>query len=526
MQNLTFNILSTDFPSFSEVTVADTFQASTEIFHDKGLYSTLIFGEKGSEDRLSMEGHVNLHTTLIHPEVFNLIERASRFYIDILSGNKYGKFDPETKLFEPASALDGGTGFAFFMKYLNKLTLRDTGSGQRSRTINFLDKNRKRLAVDKLLVVPAAFRDYATDEDGRPAEHEINDLYRSMIHQSNLIPVGAGDDPAFDPLRYKMQLKFGEISATIDDILFGKKKEINQKVASRSIHGGTANVASGMVQSELNIDGPNFYGINDAAVGLFQTAKGTISRLPHYVKNGFMREVMPGEEADFQVVDPKTLQSKRVGYQYKLYDKYMSRAGLNSLINTLKQPQNYYAPLMIGEDYVSLYYDGPEEFMVLSDITLLPEHLDKKHVRPMNHMDFLYLNILPYYDEIFATVTRYPVLNIGGVYPAQVKMKTTVNGSLKYEIDPFGNRTGRVSPRHPNIKADIFMGVSVNPSHLDSMGLDFDGDVLGVNFVETEEAINEIRSAFKTAAYYRDVSGEIIYSVSNKYSDKMFAWTK
>ena len=56
--------------------------------------------------------------------------------------------------------------------------------------------------------------------------------------------------------------------------------------------------------------------------------------------------------------------------------------------------------------------------------------------------------------------------------------------------------------------------------------MDFDGDTGSKNLVHTEEAKEEIRATFRKAAYYRGVSGGVLYTTANPFSDKVFEWSK
>lgn len=473
MEKLNFKILNTDaMPKQMQVSVADTFISSTEEFHPEGLYSPVIFGQKGSRERNSYEGYIDLKLPVVHPEIFSMIEKSSRLYLDVMAGTKYAVFDKKTNTLEPSSMEDGETGYRFFMSVLPKLTLKKTGSLARNRAIKGLDKSRKQLTFTKLLVAPAGLREYSIDEDGRAVEDEINDLYRSLIHNSNLIPSGTANDSTFDRLRWRIQLKVDEISKYINSILYGKKKWINQKVAGRSILGGTRNIATGLTQQSPDLSGDSFIGPNQALCGLYQVSKGTVIRFTHHAMRGFMTKVMPGEGIDFRVVNPETLKSTTVEFGFKLYEKFMTGEGINDILNTLEQYENFDSPVMIGDYYAGLVYEDANEYCYFYDIDELGDKLDKSNVRPMTYMDYAYMHVLQYSDEMYATVTRYPCVNVGGIYPVKVELKVTSIDLRKHEITPSGERTGRLSKRHPVKGAGFYSGVGVNMAHYDSLGLD------------------------------------------------------
>ena len=527
MEKLNFKILNTDkMPPQMQVSVADTFISSTEEFHPQGLYSPTIFGQKGSKERNTYEGFIDLKLPVLHPEIFAMIEKSSRLYLDVMAGTKYAIFDKKTNTLEPASIEDGETGYQFFMSVLPKLTLKDTGSLARSRTIKGLDKSRKNLTFTKLLVGPAGLREYSIDEDGRAVEDEINDLYRSLIHSSNLIPSATATDTTFDRLRWRIQLKLDELNKYVNSVVYGKKKWINQKVAGRSILGGTRNIATGLTQQSPDLDSKNFIGPNQAMVGLYQVAKGTVIRFTHFARTGIMTRVMPGDGIDFNVINPETLQRTSMEFGYKLYEKFMTGEGINDILNTLEQYENFDKPVMIGDFYAALVYDSPTEYCYFTDLDEFSTSLDRKYVRPMTYMDYVYMHVLEYADNMYATTTRYPCVNVGGIYPVKVELKVTSIDVRKYEIDPSGERTGRIAERHPIPNKGYYSGVGVNMAHYAALALDFDGDTLSLNFISTNEAVKEIQDIFKTAAYYQNGVGNVQFSMSNSFTERVFSWSK
>lgn len=57
------------------VTSHSVYEPSTQLFHPDGLFSEVIFGQMGSNDRLIRRGYIDLHTTLINPHLYKQIMR-------------------------------------------------------------------------------------------------------------------------------------------------------------------------------------------------------------------------------------------------------------------------------------------------------------------------------------------------------------------------------------------------------------------------------------------------------------------
>ena len=63
-------------------------------------------------------------------------------------------------------------------------------------------------------------------------------------------------------------------------------------------------------------------------------------------------------------------------------------------------------------------------------------------------------------------------------------------------------------------------------AHYAALALDFDGDTLSLNFISTNEAVKEIQDIFKTAAYYQNGVGNVQFSMSNSFTERVFSWSK
>jgi hypothetical protein len=102
-------------------------------------------------------------------------------------GKAYAKWNPELSDFEPASEVDGQTGFSFFIQHWKDIKFRHNRSGARSLRIKAIEKFRDVALTDKIIVIPAGLRDLHVDENGRTSEDEINSLYRRLLIVANTI---------------------------------------------------------------------------------------------------------------------------------------------------------------------------------------------------------------------------------------------------------------------------------------------------------------------------------------------------
>jgi hypothetical protein len=514
------NITPGKLSLIGEVKVTDIFIPLTKNFHPDGLFSTDIFGVQGSPDRMKNYGYIDLHTDLIHPLVYGMLVKARALYGEILAGRKYAVFNKKTKMFEEVDIDLGQTGYSFFMEHIHEVEVEDTGSVTRRKLIKMLEKYRKRLTIRNFIVLPAGLRDYRVDRSGKPSEDEINPLYRKLLANSLLLPEkGNKKVKVFDELKHTQQLAIQDIDLYISEILYGKKKFINKKWSDRSIFSGTRNVLTSHVPSGKHANDKSMLDMNGAHCGLFQLSKGNPHQLSYGLRNGFLSKVFPAENMDMNLTNIRTRKQAQVSYNYKLFDKFMSGSGITKLLDTYGIRGNRDLELVFGDYYIGLIYDGPDEYMLFQDIDLLPDRLDTKYVRPLTLNDIIYTSMVSLAEDMYALITRYPVLQKGGIYPVKVTLKTTIDSVKKYELDDFGNRTGFIALQYPVIKSGYFDSVSVHATHLGQMGADFDGDTVSLNFLFSKESKKEISALFDKAVYYKNPEGGLLFEEETTYSE-------
>ena len=153
--NIALLILSPEnLKGLQQVKVLDIFDTNKNL-HPEGLFSPEIFGKVGDERRNRMYGYIDLKVNIFHPTIFKAIVDLKELYGSIMAGTAYATFNEETKDFEPASMLEGETGFAFFLKHFPKLVFEERKSTSREFSIKLVNKNRNQCLMNKLIVMPA-----------------------------------------------------------------------------------------------------------------------------------------------------------------------------------------------------------------------------------------------------------------------------------------------------------------------------------------------------------------------------------
>ena len=492
----------------------DRTEGATDNFHPDGLFSTEIFGRVGDESRDETFSYIPLKTKILHPVIYQRLERLKRLYIGILSGREYAIWDEAQKDFLPADETTGETGFEFFMSHWKELQFPEGSSEIRKQRVKLMDKYRDEAVIDNVLVMPAGLRDAEIDNLNRIQEHEINEHYRRLIGISNTISKGSNaNSPVFNTARHAQQMAFNEIYNTIEQMLTGKKGFIQGKWGSRRIINGTGNVISAMDISTPSLDADNYPGPDDTVLGLWQVSRGALPITIHRLQSGILANVFGDVEGSVRLIDTKTLKAELVQASAQTYDRWTSTEGLEKVVNLQSMIELRAKPVTVEGRYLALVYKPKSEmvFKVFYDIEELPEGFDKKDVHPITYEELIYLSNYRNWNDLRVVSTRYPVTGEESSYVSRVFLRTTVRSESRVELDanweplPEQGNTAKVYPVFdPESYIDSAM---VHPYRLAGLGGDYDGDTISNNILYTREAIDQVDRHLTSREAHVDPSG-------------------
>lgn len=505
------------------VTSLDIFDGMSKDFHPNGLYSIPLFGKQGDEQRLDAFSYIDMRTEVLHPYVFKEMISIKRFYKEILSGESYAQWDAKRKDFVRSNEIKGKTGYGFFMSKWREINFGTSKSYQRQKTIRLLNDYRDKAPVRYLMVLPAGMRDI-TVEEGKTSEDDINNHYRKAITLANTI-IGTEEsrnDPMNDMSRWGLQLAFNEVFNTIFKMLKGKKSFPLAKWASRRIHYGTANVISSKEMSCSDLDSPGRVDPRVTFCGLYQSLLGNRTKSIYSILNGFLESVFDSDNREATVVDSKTLKSKRVSLNYKWVDKWRTVEGINKLLNSYENEKMRHDSVKLGKDYIGLIYDFNDDVKLFNGIDTLPEHIcgsekmaqsliEDKRIRPVTYTELFYLLTAASFEDVYGTVTRYPIAGFGSIYISRVVTKTTTTSFVKRVLNSHwaaDDSPGSVVTQFPDtLNRGYFLNtMQPDASRLSALVADFDGDRCSLNFLHTDEGLAAARKQLNTLESFIDPS--------------------
>lgn len=150
---------------------------------DDGLLSNTIFGMT-KDDRAGIFAYIDLHGWFMDPSCYKAWVRIDSKVKNIVHGvdtyriNDLGQFvqDP-----------NGETGIEFLRKNISKIKFRSTESLKRDIKVQYLEKNKDKMFIQKYIVIPPFYRDKNTESSRVVGLGGINKLYNDLIVASNAL---------------------------------------------------------------------------------------------------------------------------------------------------------------------------------------------------------------------------------------------------------------------------------------------------------------------------------------------------
>jgi len=490
------------------------FVPSSEDFEPHGLFSTEIFGQVGSEQRNSMLSYIGLNTAVFHPLIYNHLITSRALYKEVMAGTKYVKYDKETKDLVLSNQEEGDTGYTYFVNILPKIKFDTNDSDFREFKINMIKKyGIDEYMLKQLLVIPAGLRDYTVNKSGVPEEDEINDLYRKVLAISNTlanIRVTPDTLSATDKVRYRMQEALWNIYDHIMTLLDGKNKFIQGSWGKRGIIYGTRNVITPSLSRIKDLDKPDgSIGMDYTTVGLYQYSRCITPITMHNIHTKFISRILSPDTTSAYLINTKSMKSEMVNIPVKARDTWLTIDGLDDMLGALGQNDLRSEPIMLGKHYMMLIYDDGKNIRPVFNTDELDDSVNAKHLRPMTYYELLYLALLDTFDKYRGTMTRYPVIELGSIYPCKLFIKTTEK-PRKVTVHMMGRDVA--VDQYPNYKEAYYNSMSPHYTHLETLGADYDGDAMALNVVFTDDAIAEIDKVLNSKEYYVAPNGTLPYT--------------
>ena len=381
-----FNVRLLDVDEFirthllKPVTSLSIYTPSSSDYSETGLFSEIIFGAKGSTERMVSFGYITLNTTILQPLIYKNIIKLGSIYEEIIHGTSYATFDAEKKNFircvDPQKDSNARTGYTFFMSHFLDIEFERNESRIRSDRIDLIEKFKNHYGknvtlCDKFLVLPAGLRDLEEDQ-GAVSTDDVNKLYQSLLSYSFSLPPGA-TSTIYDGVRLSIQKKAVEIYDYIENILTGKRGFIQGAWGHRRIALGTRNVITAATYATMTPNDPQTLQPDETKLGLFQTMKSIQPIVVHYVRTVFIEPIFGQESSMVPLIDPKTYELAYRSISSQETSKFQSPEAIEDLISKFQNLDIRTNPVTIMDEeghpfYLLLVYDDEDEISLFRSL--------------------------------------------------------------------------------------------------------------------------------------------------------------
>jgi hypothetical protein len=358
-------------------------------------------------------------------------------------------------------------------------------------------------------VSPAGLRDIRLDSS-RLSQDDVNKIYLGLLNMAEGIKnYTVSDDPIFDTIRAGMQKKLNAIHTYIMDLLKGKQGFMNKHFGDRKVVFGTRNVLSADIIKSDHPDDLKVLRYDETRMPLLEAIKAyqpfAINALLRYCFNQIV-----SDSTTVKVMDSK-FETVYVDITPKQFKQYSTGKGMTKLINEFKNIHFRESPITVkGKDgknyYVMICHDSGNEIVMdvnLASLKVTVEKngilFDKKKVRPVTYVEFMYIAMEIICRGKHNLNTRYPVIEDGSVFPAKIHLASTIEDRDVRVI--FGTVDVRF-PHYPILGKKYLDSLVVHTSRLPGMDGDHDGDTGSGTGVWTKESNENIASYLKSPKAY------------------------
>jgi len=202
----------------------------------KGLFSEEIFGRMGSRDRKKTYGYINLKLDFIHPEVYRILTSINTDLTKLIIGKENYILDNNNNLVQDDE--NGKSGVFYFIQIINNINW-DNIKTEKPKHIRFIKENKDKLLINKLVILPAGFRDIQITKTGKQFIQygEINKTYSTLINQTEMLSddLDLFDEELMGSLYKSIQRNLINVNTWIKSKIKGKHGMIRGGMLKKSV---------------------------------------------------------------------------------------------------------------------------------------------------------------------------------------------------------------------------------------------------------------------------------------------------
>lgn len=505
-----------------EITNPVIFDTSSNPTND-GLLSNTIFGIT-KESRASTFAYISLKKKFLQPLVYRIWSKVDSKIKSIIHGIGTYSIDKSGNIVEDPK---GDNGIDFLRKNLDKIKFRETDSIKRERYIKFLNDNRKNFFTDKLIVIPPFFRDIKVD-GGKISVGDINKLYINVMVSASAI--GDSEDYGFSigkSVEGRLQEGLIEIYKW-----FGTGTDSNPNgglpgkfgVIRRANLSKTTDYATRLVMSAPKLDVENMEDIRaDFDYSVLPMTSAAANFFPFVIFH--MRRFFENEfigDTKYPIIDKDgtIIYGEIEDYQIQFSDEALKKE-LDRFIHGYSdrfRPVKVLCRVKGKQEYLDLKWKG---FYKEPDAKAL------KNERPLTWCDVIYMACEEAVKDRMILITRYPIDTFYNEFATKIRLSSTIETEEAIFDDVVYTHYPKI--RKEDIGKDTSSSfidtMNICNGYLDSIGGDYDGDMVTIKGVYTDEANAELKKQLASNIHFINLGGNPVISTSKESIQAIYAMT-
>ena len=505
-----------------EITNPVIFDTSSNPTSD-GLLSNTIFGIT-KESRASTFAYISLKKKFLQPLVYRIWSKVDSKIKSIIHGIGTYSIDKSGAIVEDPK---GDNGIDFLRKNLDKIKFRETDSIKRERYIKFLNDNRKNFFTDKLIVIPPFFRDIKVD-GGKISVGDINKLYINVMVSASAI--GDSEDYGFSigkSVEGRLQEGLIEIYKW-----FGTGTDSNPNgglpgkfgVIRRANLSKTTDYATRLVMSAPKLDVENMEDIRaDFDYSVLPMTSAAANFFPFVIFH--MRRFFENEfigDTKYPIIDKDgtIIYGEIEDYQIQFSDEALKKE-LDRFIHGYSdrfRPVKVLCGVKGKQEYLDLKWKG---FYKEPDVKAL------KNERPLTWCDVIYMACEEAVKDRMILITRYPIDTFYNEFATKIRLSSTIETEEAVFDDVVYTHYPKI--RKEDIGKDTSSSfidtMNICNGYLDSIGGDYDGDMVTIKGVYTDEANEELKKQLASNIHFINLGGNPVISTSKESIQALYAMT-
>lgn len=502
---------------------------------EDGLFSEIIFGQT-LEEQMNKFGYIDLKGNhFIHPAIYAIISSRMKFYRDLIVGEAYAKLVPEDNspkgLYKVVKTdendPDGQNGLDFLYDNFDRIDwINDndvvTSIDKKTRLELFKSLDKDEFFVTKWLVLPRGFRDYNKNDNS--LGDEINKVYQKLINLSNSLKSLYGFNLSNTSTKFAIQRQLLMLYyITLKPITGKNVADINSNAEKIE---QTGNGKFSLFRKNLigvNVDFGQSSVITAPNISVCETydkspTPFTYARIPLQSLVAMMMPFFIHEVGDFLENIITELDFGDVNYRYDSSTYNPSNVQL-LLKRFIKSAADKDTPIEVS---VLNKQTGKKEIV---NISLKEKDVTSNTIidRELTILDVIYICAREVIQGKHALITRYPIALNQNISPFRIK----AGGTLKmheteiyighifaksYDEYPYINYEGS---KNPKIWGDLIRVLLVGNICLESFNGDYDGDVLHMRCLFSNQANAEAEKMIMSKANFFNANGDLTRHVTS-----------